>query len=171
MRGFLVFLAVVALGGGAVLVARDTSTEPPAPRSSPAPAAVVTAADASLPTITVYKSPTCGCCGSWIEHLKAEGFTVEVEDVVDLAAVKTRFGIPGELESCHTGVIGDYVVEGHVPAADLKRFLAEAPAAAGLAVPGMPLGSPGMEVPGQPGQPYQVLAFARDGTTEVFAQH
>jgi hypothetical protein len=167
MRGPLVFFAIIALGGGAALALRGSAPEPEAP----VPMAVRTAADAALPTMTVYKSPTCGCCGTWIEHLRAAGFTVEVEDVDDLVAVKTRLGVPAEMGSCHTAVIGDYLVEGHVPAEDIQRLLAEAPDAAGLAVPGMPVGSPGMEVPGQTPQPYEVIAFGRDGSRSVYARH
>ncbi len=121
--------------------------------------------------IHVYKSPTCGCCGDWVEHLRAAGFEVEVENVQDLVAVKRRFGIPDRLATCHTAVVGRYLVEGHVPAEDLRRFLDQSPDVAGLAVPGMPVGSPGMEVEGQPDQPYDVLAFDAQGRTTVFAEH
>jgi hypothetical protein len=103
--------------------------------------------------------------------MRAAGFTVEVEDVSDMASIKDRHGVPGELSSCHTAVIGDYLVEGHVPADDVKRLLAEAPEAAGLAAPGMPIGSPGMEVEGQPAQPFDVLTFTTDGRSQVFARH
>ena len=135
--------------------------------SPPGPSAA--AVDPALPTVTVYKSPTCGCCASWVDHLRANGFPVDVQDVEDLQAVKAEYGIPAPLQSCHTAVVDGYVVEGHVPAADVKRLLDERPDAGGLAVPGMPVGSPGMEQ-GDTVQPYDVLLLD-DGQTSVFAQH
>ena len=120
--------------------------------------------------VRVYKSPTCGCCGKWVTHLRDHGFQVEVEDVADISAVKTRLGVPGRLASCHTAVVEDYVVEGHVPAADVRRLLDERPEALGIAVPGMPVGSPGMEV-GDRKDPYDVVAFDRAGKSWVFASH
>jgi hypothetical protein len=125
------------------------------------------AVDEDLPTILVYKSPTCGCCNGWIEHLEASGFTVDARDVRDLMSVKRDGGVPPAMSSCHTAIVDGYVVEGHVPAEQVKRLLAERPAVAGIAVPGMPIGSPGMEGPNP--QPYQVLAFTHDGRTDVFA--
>ena len=124
---------------------------------------------AESPEITVYKSPTCGCCSKWADHLRENGFTVETVDVQDLSAVKRRYGIPPALQSCHTAVVEGYVVEGHVPAADVRRLLAERPDAAGLTVPGMPIGSPGMEQ-GDTAEPYDVL-LVHDGETAVFASH
>jgi hypothetical protein len=126
----------------------------------------------TLPTITVYKGATCGCCNAWIDHLTRNGLTVKGVDTADLAGVKRTMGVPPALESCHTAVVGVYLVEGHVPAADIKRMLAQRPAIRGLAVPGMPIGSPGMEQ----GNPkdydrYAVIAFAANGTTSVFARH
>lgn len=112
---------------------------------------------ASFPTITVYKDPDCGCCTAWAAHLRREGFVTELVDTRELDALKRRFGVPDELASCHTAVIGGIVVEGHVPARALKRFLAEKPDAAGLAVPGMPVGSPGME--GGAPEAYEVVLF------------
>lgn len=123
------------------------------------------------PTITVYKSATCGCCSEWIEHLKAEGYEVIAQDVDNLAAIKTELGIRPHLSSCHTALIEGYIVEGHVPAADIDRLLAERPEIAGLSVPGMPAGSPGMEIPGAPDAPFDVLAFDRLGKTTVYAKH
>ena len=122
------------------------------------------------PLVTVYKSPTCGCCAEWVTYMEANGFTVETVDVNDISAVKAQYGIPDSLSSCHTAVVGGYVVEGHVPASDVHRLLREQPEAGGLAVPGMPIGSPGMEVPGQPNQPYAVL-LVDDGGTSVYARH
>ncbi len=121
--------------------------------------------------ITVYKSASCGCCASWVDHLRANGFTPTVHDEQNMDGIKDDLGVPTDLRSCHTALLGRYLIEGHVPAADLRRLLAERPAVAGLAVPGMPKSSPGMAVPGQPNEPYTVLAFARDGKTNVFARH
>lgn len=127
----------------------------------------------SLPTMTVYKSPSCGCCKLWIDHVKGAGFTVREVNTDDLATVKREMGLPVRLASCHTAVVGSYVVEGHVPADDVKRLLRDRPAGTrGIAVPGMPIGSPGMEQ-GPPSQyeRYQVLAFTAAGETNVFATH
>jgi hypothetical protein len=123
------------------------------------------------PVIEVYKTPTCGCCGKWVEHLRAEGFEVRVSDMDDLSAVKASNRIPENLQSCHTGKVGNYVVEGHVPAQDIRKLLAERPPVAGIAVPGMPIGSPGMEVQGVKPQAYDVIAFDSQGTRRVFASH
>jgi hypothetical protein len=124
-----------------------------------------------LPTIQVYKTPTCGCCTKWIDTLRAAGFKVETTDMPDLTALKAANGVPTKLSSCHTAIVSGYIVEGHVPAADLKRLLEEKPAVAGLAVPNMPLGSPGMEHrdPSRH-EAYDVLAFGPDGVS-VFASH
>lgn len=121
--------------------------------------------------LTVYKTPTCGCCAKWVEHMKDNGFTVHVTDLNDLSSIKARHNVPAATQTCHTGVISGYVVEGHVPASDVKRMLKERPAIAGIAVPGMPAGSPGMEVPGIKAPAYQVLSFDKRGQTRVFAQH
>ena len=122
-------------------------------------------------TATVYKDPTCGCCSKWVELLRKEGFAVTANDVRDIAAIKDKYGVPQALRSCHTALINGYVVEGHVPLADVTRMLKEKTAIAGLAVPGMPIGSPGMEVQGVPAQAYKVIAFNRDGKTSVFVSH
>lgn len=118
--------------------------------------------------VTVYKSPACGCCGKWVEHMEQAGFTVEVQDRQDLTPIKSELGVPGGLQSCHTAKVGDYVVEGHVPADLIQRMLKEKPAIRGLAVPGMPMGSPGMEGPHK--DDYEVLALRHDGRTEVYAR-
>lgn len=115
-----------------------------------------------LPQVTVYKSPTCGCCSAWVEHLRDNGFAVVTRDVDDLAPIKAQHGITPALASCHTARIGGYVLEGHVPAADVKTLLAQRPQITGLAVPGMPIGSPGMEQ-GASKQPYDVVAFDGQG--------
>lgn len=129
---------------------------------------VGTAANAA--TMTVMKSPTCGCCAKWIEHVQAHGIAVKVVDVPDIAAVKAKAGVPNKLASCHTAKINSYVVEGHVPAADIKKLLANKPKARGIAVPGMPMGSPGMEH-GSHREPYQTMLIKADGTATVFARH
>ena len=132
----------------------------------------VLSAGASLavePKVTVYKTPSCGCCKKWVSHLEENGFQVETVDLQDLRMVKSMSGVRPELASCHTATVGGYVVEGHVPADDIKRLLRERPEAKGLTVPGMPQGSPGMETGHK--DHYQVLTFDGDGKTEVFAQH
>jgi hypothetical protein len=121
-----------------------------------------------LTAIKVYKDPDCGCCKEWIEHLKQNGFAVESVDMPDLSAVKAKYGINRNIEACHTAVVGNYVVEGHVPADLILKMLKEKPAIQGLAVPGMPMGSPGME--GASKQPYDVLTFDSAGHTKVYAQ-
>lgn len=127
-------------------------------------------ADDALPVVVVYKTPACGCCLAWSDHMRAAGFEVEVRDVDDLEPIKVRMGVPPGYGSCHTAVVGDYFVEGHVPAGDVTRLLAEKPPARGLTVPGMPLGSPGMEQ-GEMRQPYDVMLVAKDGSTTVFVHH
>jgi len=121
------------------------------------------------PAMTVWKNPSCGCCGGWVEHMRANGFRVTVKEVEDLDPIKKLAGIPEELQSCHTARVGDYTIEGHVPAADVKRLLRDQPAARGLAVPGMPSGSPGMEN----GQydAYDVLLIGKDGRTGVYGSY
>jgi hypothetical protein len=122
----------------------------------------------SLPKIVVTKDPTCGCCAGWVDHLRASGFAADVIETAEINRVKVRLGVPQGLASCHTAEVGGYVVEGHVPADAIKRLLAERPAAKGLAVPGMPVGSPGMEG-GKP-EPYEVLTFDKHGKTTVYAK-
>ena len=128
-------------------------------------------AEADEPTIQVFKTATCGCCSKWIDHLEGAGFEVEAQDLPDLESLKRENGVPAALTSCHTALVAGYVIEGHVPAADIERLLAERPAISGLAVPEMPLGSPGMEHPDPSRhQPYQVMSFGKDGI-KVFASH
>ncbi len=164
MRGPQMLVATVLAGGAIFLgVSRFAgSSDAPSNATASAPAATAVV-DASLPPVRVFKSPLCGCCTDWIAHMRAEGFQVEVVDTDDLATVKAALGVPAALGSCHTAEIGDYIVEGHVPAADIKTFLAEASDARGLAVPGMPVGSPGMEVAGRPADPYDVIEFGAAG--------
>ena len=120
--------------------------------------------------VVVYKSPTCNCCAKWVRHMKQAGFTVEVRNRSNINPIKTESGVPQSLQSCHTALVGDYVVEGHVPAGDIERLLAERPNALGLAVPDMPIGSPGMEV-GNQRDAFDTLLLLRDGSTEVFERH
>lgn len=114
---------------------------------------------AAQPSITVTKDPNCGCCAGWVEHLRKAGFAVEVRDVPDVDRVKARLGVPSDLSACHTAEVAGYVIEGHVPATALRRLLAEKPNAKGLAVPGMPAGSPGMEAPDGASDEYSVILF------------
>jgi hypothetical protein len=121
------------------------------------------------PLLSVFKTPTCGCCAKWVDHMRANGFDAKVQDLNDLSAIKAKLGVPPQLGSCHTAQVGRYVIEGHIPAAAVKRLLKERPSTVvGLAVPGMPLGSPGMEMPGGQTQPYLILAFDKQGNTTVF---
>src|SRR4051812_11152683 len=120
--------------------------------------------------IVVYKDPNCGCCKGWIEHLRKHGFDVAVRDTSDVSGAKRTGRVPERLASCHTAFVNGYVVEGHVPAADIQRMLEEKPKIAGIAVPGMPAGSPGMDMGGRADR-YDVVAFTRDGRTSVFARH
>ncbi len=141
--------------------------------ASLAVAAGLMAASASQPAraaeITVYKSPWCGCCEQWIGHMRSQGHAVTVQNMEDLDAVKKMAGVPEDLQSCHTALVAGYVIEGHVPAADLARLLAERPKARGLAVPGMVGGSPGME--SAEAEPYDVMLFQTDGGARVFSRY
>ena len=120
--------------------------------------------------LAVYKSPTCGCCGAWVEHMRGAGFQAGITEVADPGSVRRAHGVPESLASCHTALIGGYVLEGHVPAEDVRRLLAERPEAVGLAVPGMPLGSPGMETPDGQREAYETLLILKGGGTRVFAR-
>ncbi len=153
------FVRSSTLGVSLLLLALTTA-------AAPAPA---TDADAKKPTITVYKDPSCGCCKSWIEHLIKHGYHVDAKDTPGMTEIKHTLGVPDGLSACHTAVVDGYIIEGHVPAADIARLLKEKPKVAGLAVPGMPMGSPGMEGPRT--QHYQVLSFDKAGKTKVFASY
>jgi hypothetical protein len=172
------FAALALVGAVAIVLgSRESapagSDAPAAAASAPATRAVASILEAAPgeDVIQVYKSPTCGCCGDWVEHLREHGFAVEVIDQPNMTAVKNELGLPRDMASCHTARIAGYLVEGHVPAEDIQRLLDERPAVAGLAVPGMPVGSPGMEVEGRAADPYEVLAFERDGSTSVWASY
>lgn len=135
------------------------------------PVALIACGEAqAAEAIEVAKSPTCGCCTAWIDRLRWAGFQVEIRDMDDVTPFARNLGVPDNLRSCHTGSIGGYAIEGHVPVADIRRLLAERPDAAGIAVPGMPHGSPGMEV-GDEREPYEVILFTRDGRRSVFARY
>ena len=121
------------------------------------------------PNVVVYKTPSCGCCKHWVTHLEEAGFTVKSTDLADLSDIKTQFGVPQNLQSCHTAVVDGYIVEGHVPADVIEKMLREKPEVAGISVPGMPIGSPGMEVEGRPADRYDVVAFNKAGQTKIYA--
>lgn len=130
---------------------------------------LVTRAEDTGTLVQVYKSPTCGCCSKWIDHLRAAGFTVQATNVPDVNPYKREYGLPPQLASCHTAIVEGYVVEGHVPADDVIKMLRQKPDIKGIAVPGMPMGSPGMESPNP--QRYETIAFDAAGVTTVFAIH
>lgn len=123
----------------------------------------------AAPKMTVYKSPTCGCCAKWVAHMRNAGFEVTVNDVPNVGEIKAQHHVPADAQSCHTALVGGYVVEGHVPADVVNQLLKEKPAVAGLAVPGMPIGSPGMESADGNKQAYNVVSFDKAGKTQVYA--
>ena len=154
-----VVLAAAVIAGNVVAHAQT--------KARPAPAKPAVQA---LPQLAVFKTPTCGCCASWVQHMEKNGFTAKVTNMPDLSAVKRQNGVTQRLESCHTTLVGGYVIEGHVPAEDVRRLLKEKPAGiAGLAAPGMPPGSPGMDLANSPA--YQIIAFDKAGKTSVYATH
>jgi hypothetical protein len=133
--------------------------------------AAKTATESAFPLLVVYRSESCGCCGEWVKHMEQAGFTTEVHNVDNMNPIKESVGIPPAMGSCHTARVGDYFIEGHVPADDVKRLLASRPDAKGLTVPRMPIGSPGMESPTGEVEAYEVFLVAKDGGTSVFAKH
>lgn len=153
------YRALARFAGMAVLVSLVSASAPLRPDNS-----------ASTKSVTVFKDPNCGCCQQWVEHLRRHSFAVVVRDTSDVQGAKNAGRVPERLHSCHTAFVGGYVVEGHVPATDIQRLLREKPKLAGIAVAGMPAGSPGMEM-GSRKDAYEVIAFNRDGTTRVFARH
>ena len=134
-----------------------------------APALASTGSAWARPPMRVHRDPSCGCCEAWVAHVRKAGYEARIEVTDDIDAVKQRLGVPAALASCHTAEIDGYLLEGHVPAEIVGRLLAERPAIRGLAVPGMPIGSPGMETPGMAPEPFQVIAFADGGRMSVFA--
>ena len=150
-RSFL----ILALAAAGVLVASDAHSR--------------TSAKPARPAITVYKDPNCGCCTKWLDHLRKHGFKVIAHDTAGMDEVKSSMGVPSDLHSCHTGVVNGYVIEGHVPAADIRKLLKDKPKVLGLAVPGMPMGSPGMEGPTR--DKYETMAFQRNGKSRIYARH
>lgn len=121
--------------------------------------------------MTVYKSSTCGCCAKWVDHVHAAGFATTIHDTEDMDQIKDKLGVPPAVRSCHTALVGTYLIEGHVPAADIRRLLAQQTKTMGLAVPGMPGGTPGMAQAGKPISDFEVVAFERDGGTRIFARY
>ena len=159
-------------GGAETAPRSDTQAGTPVPQvaqtaAEPAAQPAAEPAKGSPVRMVVYKTPSCGCCRAWVDHVQAAGFAVEVRDMPDVTPVKNEHGLPQHLASCHTALVDGYVIEGHVPADVIRRLLSERPQVAGIAVPGMPAGSPGMEM-GDRKDPYDVIAFARDGTVSVF---
>lgn len=156
----------------ALLAACGTADATPEASPSTGDASLAaTTTDQQLPSMIVYKTATCGCCHGWVEHMREAGFTVDARDLpgnVELMQVKVDAGVPAEMSSCHTSLIDGYVIEGHVPADQVKRLLAERPSVVGIAAPGMPAGSPGMDIPNSP--PYDIIAWGRDGSRSVFAE-
>ncbi|WP_245626506.1 DUF411 domain-containing protein [Stenotrophomonas ginsengisoli] len=138
----------------------------PAASTGPRPAAAT-----ALPEMSVHRHPSCGCCGGWVEHMRHAGFSVRVNNVQDVMAPKQRLGVPASQASCHTTEVGGYVVEGHVPASDILKLLRDKPRARGLVLPGMPLGSPGMEAPDGSAQAYTVQLLGLDGSLRDFSHH
>jgi hypothetical protein len=162
------FLMVGA--AGFLLAACGPGVDAKGPSPGVSAAAPSKSVPSSLPKVVAYRSPTCGCCELWVEHMRASGFEVEMRTQNDLSAIRAEAGVPAGQGSCHTAKVGGYYVEGHVPAADVKRLLAEKPDARGLVVPGMVPGSPGMEQ-GNQRPPYDVLLYRKDGSTTVYARH
>ncbi len=163
--------AVLALLAGTAACNRPGGADPTPSAdqaAAPAPQAGQAGATAGQTRMVVYKTPTCGCCRAWVEQAQAAGFALEVHDVARVEPVKHEHGVPGHLASCHTALVDGYVVEGHVPFDVIRRMLKERPQVAGIAVPGMPMGSPGMEVPGGRKDPYDIIAFTRDGQVSVY---
>lgn len=162
------FLAVLTIG---FLAIGTVACQSEAPEPQAQVEAQTVAIDPSLPTVTVYKTPTCGCCSLWVDHMAENGFDTRTYDVESTAQIREQNGMPAKVGSCHTAIVDGYVVEGHVPAEAVKRMIEEKPDIVGITVPGMPIGSPGMEVAGRDAAPYDVLAVNADGETEVYAEY
>lgn len=158
-----------ALGIFVIAACSRTAPDSSAERGTSVASAASGKAIAPLTAATVYKSPTCGCCAKWVDHLRENGFAVTVEDRDDMNPIKSQYGVAESVQACHTAIIEGYVVEGHVPAEDIRRLLRERPAVAGIAAPGMPAGSPGMEV--GHAEAYDVVTFTAEGKKGVFVSH
>lgn len=175
--GSLVMLLAVILGLSYILFLPEIEAEPTQVNEAkpevitpePVQEEVIAIAEESLAKVVVYKSPTCGCCSKWIDHLNAAGFDVEAHDRNDMNFIKGQFGVSRPLQSCHTAVVDGYTIEGHVPAEDIIRLLKQRPEVAGLSVPGMPIGSPGMEANFI--EPFEVVAFDKEGNSETFTEY
>lgn len=169
LASLLLFASVTCLAGCVEPTEAASSQAPPvSSETNKRPSATRTT---HLPLMHVHKSASCGCCGVWIEHMQQAGFTVEVTNVDDVSPVKERVGVPYGKGSCHTAEVGGYFIEGHVPAGDVIRLLTEKPEAKGLVLPGMPLGSPGMEMPDGRKDPFTVELVTHDGNTQPYAHH
>lgn len=164
MRPTFLLLAVLTLGA-----CSRSSERTDSPSSSIGSTTARVATAVASDTVVVYKSPTCRCCSNWVDHMREAGFTVVTNDVADVEPIRRQRGVPVALASCHTAVVGKYALEGHVPAEDVRRLLRERPAVAGLAVPGMPMGAPGME--GVTRDRYDVLSFTSAGSSAIYASH
>ncbi|REJ76306.1 MAG: DUF411 domain-containing protein [Acidobacteria bacterium] len=184
MKNLLLILSFVIVSGLTLVGCSDLSGEPPAAKtdsesSEPVdrtelkdqPTAKPKEKTASSTKITVYKSPTCGCCTSWESHLEDNGFVVSSNSTDKMTEIRQRFNVPRSLSSCHTAIIDGYVIEGHVPAADIKKLLSERPELVGLAAPGMPKDSPGMQPKDEEPKGYDVLSFDKNGNTDVFTSY
>ncbi len=176
MSGRIAFYAIL---GSLTVVAACADAEategvPSAAAESGESVALASAPAASaldIGTVTVFKTPSCGCCVVWVDHMREAGFTVEVTDTNSLADVKRQAGVPEDLHTCHTAIVDGLVIEGHVPASTVQQVLADRKGLKGIAVPGMPIGSPGMEVPGRAADAYDVIGFTEDGTRTVVSRH
>ncbi len=184
MKQHAIAIAALALAATALTACArtpqpaTTQADPAAVAVAPQPAIPIATADAepipaspTLARMVVHKSASCGCCTLWVDHMREAGFEVEVRDIDNLHPIKERLGVPLGKGSCHTAEVDGYFVEGHVPAEDIKRLLSQKPDAKGLVLPGMPAGSPGMEMPDGRTQAYTVELVGHDGTTTAFAQH
>jgi hypothetical protein len=171
MKSVILLASVVLLAACGRAPESTLSAVVATPAAAPSiPVAMAAPAAVTADTVLVHKSPSCSCCSGWVEHLRQSGFIVEVDDTDAMDPIKARLGVPTEKAACHTAEVGGYFIEGHVPAADVRRLLAERPAARGLALPGMPMGSPGMGPPGS-GSAYTVELIAADGSSQPFEQH
>ena len=177
MRILLVLLAALLLNGALSACSPATAVTATVVAPSPSPAVlavpdpVAVAVPANLPLVTVHKNPTCGCCQSWVEHLRQAGFPVRVVEADDLTRFRQQAGVPAAMASCHTAEVNGYFIEGHVPAQDIVRLITEHPAARGLAVPGMPQGAPGMGDTSAKHPAYTVYLVALDNNASEFSQH